>query len=685
MDLPPLQHLTLSDPAPTDATNDESSALNWLLQYNSSSDDEAPACPLPKKPRPPLPAPAQPPAAPTPAPLPVPTPAPVPVPVPAPVAPKKPARVLHDDESDDEPTPAPAADGEEPPAAAPTPLQPLAPVQIVPSQRALATAVDWGTAYPCEGWGPSMLCAYPTGAGKTLAALNAVAMWVRSGPTASATTKRPEHYTRIAYCIARTATIPQWIAEWQRLLQGYHDRARFLPAVDTPLPLSFTDTRTSTLYRSGNLYVGTIDALLKHAQAGDFTKRYRLKNIMLVYDEAHSIRDPKATSVAPLLEFASYCGYRLLLTATPIFNSVADLEVIGLLLERQKQARDTPRFDRDMSDDEIRATIDEVFNDTARVVYVEPDRTKMPVVDKTVRVVPLGAEYDEWLRPLDAQGDIQKALRLFGQERVTLKLMQEYYARQPQEDRFLLQSRQSTNRAKYKPLFDAILDRSGASRRVVVISSFRAFGVDGFSDYLVDERGLELKVRTDFGGIETLVLPSIQSPYGVPVKVAQWKKNELAPYYKAWYEADGARTVKVLLLSPMASTGVSLRHTNEIHLLEPFFSPYEEQQAVGRAIRFDSHSDLPQEQRRVDVVSWIGVLPAARVAALANAGGDGAAAVVPNAHLQTADQRVREINELKRARLEVPWGRLRAVGAAHLNTLLAHTPDDAHAAIGGAP
>ena len=136
-------------------------------------------------------------------------------------------------------------------------------------------------------------------------------------------------------------------------------------------------------------------------------------------------------------------------------------------------------------------------------------------------------------------------------------------------------------------------------------------------------------------------------------------------------------------------TGVSLVHTRTVHVLEPFFSPYEEEQAIGRAVRFDSHSDLPAEERRVDVVSWLGVMRPREGdgegggeggeggeggAGSAGGAGDeavaGTSAVVGSKHLKTADERVRDINQEKRVRLNVPWKRLREIGTHNLDLLL---------------
>ena len=330
----------------------------------------------------------------------------------------------------------------------------------------------------------------------------------------------------------RKATIEQWIGAWQALLPTYDDARRFEPAVETGLPDAFTNTRTSTLRRVGNLYLGTIEALKKHHSTGDFARAHALEDMMLVYDEAHAIRDPKATSVPPLLDFASRCGYRLLMTATPIFNSVADLDVLHLLLLGQKTASPDKRFDPEVDRNEIKAELTRVFQDTRRVVYQGHDPSVMPDVHHEEKKVYVDDAYAELARPVDDKGEIEKAKRVMKRQRYTAKLMQDYYAKKVLElpqDHFLSRARQETNQFKYEPLLLDILARAaGGARRVVVVSSFRGKGVDGFFAYVSEQPGVRAKVRLDYGGIDTLHRAKEADPSGIALQVAQWSNPSSA-------------------------------------------------------------------------------------------------------------------------------------------------------------
>jgi len=43
--------------------------------------------------------------------------------------------------------------------------------------------------------------------------------------------------------------------------------------------------------------------------------------------------------------------------------------------------------------------------------------------------------------------------------------------------------------------------------------------------------------------------------------------------------------------------------------MEPHWNNAKLQQVIGRAIRYQSHSDLPEKERKVDIYRWISVFP----------------------------------------------------------------------------
>lgn len=59
--------------------------------------------------------------------------------------------------------------------------------------------------------------------------------------------------------------------------------------------------------------------------------------------------------------------------------------------------------------------------------------------------------------------------------------------------------------------------------------------------------------------------------------------------------------IKVVLMSPIAGEGLSLKNVREIHVMDPWYHMNRIQQVVGRAIRTCSHTALPVQQRNVVV------------------------------------------------------------------------------------
>ena len=67
--------------------------------------------------------------------------------------------------------------------------------------------------------------------------------------------------------------------------------------------------------------------------------------------------------------------------------------------------------------------------------------------------------------------------------------------------------------------------------------------------------------------------------------------------------------LRVALLGPAASEGISLRGAQVVQLLDPAWHEARMRQAAARVIRFDSHTDLPPELRKVKVQKFVGTLP----------------------------------------------------------------------------
>lgn len=62
--------------------------------------------------------------------------------------------------------------------------------------------------------------------------------------------------------------------------------------------------------------------------------------------------------------------------------------------------------------------------------------------------------------------------------------------------------------------------------------------------------------------------------------------------------------IKIMLVSPAGSEGLSLMNVRQVHIMEPYWNEVRIQQMIGRGIRLCSHKLLPQEDRHVDVYRY---------------------------------------------------------------------------------
>jgi hypothetical protein len=75
-------------------------------------------------------------------------------------------------------------------------------------------------------------------------------------------------------------------------------------------------------------------------------------------------------------------------------------------------------------------------------------------------------------------------------------------------------------------------------------------------------------------------------------------------------EDYNAGKLRQLLLGPSAAEGISLKGTSALQLLDPHWNEARSNQAIGRGIRYDSHTHLPEELRKVRTQRFVSELPA---------------------------------------------------------------------------
>jgi len=70
--------------------------------------------------------------------------------------------------------------------------------------------------------------------------------------------------------------------------------------------------------------------------------------------------------------------------------------------------------------------------------------------------------------------------------------------------------------------------------------------------------------------------------------------------------------LKALIVSSSGGEGIDLKKTRSIHILEPHWNTPKTDQVIGRGIRFNSHKDLSEKDRTVDIHKYYSTLPEKR-------------------------------------------------------------------------
>jgi len=149
---------------------------------------------------------------------------------------------------------------------------------------------------------------------------------------------------------------------------------------------------------------------------------------------------------------------------------------------------------------------------------------------------------------------------------------------------------------KFKEIMDKIEKSHG---KIFIYSAFKEFGgiksfarvldAYGYKDYTREGNGK--KRYAIWSGDEQISL-----------------KEEIKAIYNMKDNLSGKR-LKIILGSPSIKEGISLTAVRQVHVLEPYWNRSRLDQVIGRASRFCSHKDLPEEKRIVRVFIYVSVAP----------------------------------------------------------------------------
>jgi|SaaInlStandDraft_4_1057021.scaffolds.fasta_scaffold01619_7 superfamily II DNA or RNA helicase len=83
-------------------------------------------------------------------------------------------------------------------------------------------------------------------------------------------------------------------------------------------------------------------------------------------------------------------------------------------------------------------------------------------------------------------------------------------------------------------------------------------------------------------------------------------RNERSRALKMYNEENNkyGKIIKIIMISPAGTEGISLNSVRQIHIMEPYWNEVRIIQIIGRGIRQSSHKFLPKDERHVDVYRY---------------------------------------------------------------------------------
>jgi len=319
---------------------------------------------------------------------------------------------------------------------------------------------------------------------------------------------------------------------------------------------------------------GFYNAMIGKGRKGHNPDPFDCKNTVLIIDEAHNIRTDYRgefglvkksgdNSRAPqFIDCAKKAWKTIMLTGTPIYNEPYDILNLAAMA-RGEEPIDNERYTylMDEANPKARKKFDEYFG-CLFLFYASPTRESYPKKISKLMGIKMDEDY------LKAYENLEKSKE--GKDG-------------KKSNAFLTAVRQGSNGIPPFPKAAKAAEIIKKGEKTLVYSEYLEAGIN------------TAKTKLDEEDI---------SYYEITGKVPKAQRQKIANDFNK----ENNKT-KVLLITPAAREGLDLKGVRNVVLLEPGWNDSGGNQAEGRAIRFESHKHLPENQRNVTVWHFLLIKP----------------------------------------------------------------------------
>lgn len=440
----------------------------------------------------------------------------------------------------------------------------------------------------CEDGVRALILFYSVGSGKTLTALYAVhkiaQFWLSQGNRDITMFPRvviigpAKVLTEVWEPLIRAMRLPEerfWLRSFDMARIHYQEYAGALRVIRR-------SRAHSEEHDAGTAGTPTSDSSTRVVE--DESGRHPYKSILIV-DESHTVRTTSSQTFHAVFAIAAEVDKLLLLTGTPMVNSVEDMQSQLRLLTNDSHVTVPASYFVNPKTLEVIHARDfaRLFANRVLSHLVPLNAADYPATDRTVHQVPMYPlqlqrymEFDREmmspaLRALMKEGVISTALNSFLSRTRAISNTVGHYALPGEKDTPELS-------AKFRGVRKSLLEDP---KPAVVYSFFLENGVIPMKTFVDETTNLRTALLT--GSTRPGELRSILEAY----------KNG---------------SIDVLFLTSAVRQGISLPGTRTVHILESGWNESLQEQVIGRVVRYRSHSHLPDTQRHVQIHFWLTTL-----------------------------------------------------------------------------
>ena len=228
-----------------------------------------------------------------------------------------------------------------------------------------------------------------------------------------------------------------------------------------------------------------------------------------------------------------------------------------------------------------------------------------PSFEEKVRTKKLGTNNNNISNALDMEKSINKSLD-DGDEKKVKKALQNLYTQRINESMEQLHNQ----REKYLSYKSSELDKISPKMKVIYKNIMDSPGLALVYSQFVKTEGLRIfSFLLEANGFESLSIHPASNTKALRYtlftgeQTPQDKENILEIFTSP--DNKNGDLCKVILISQAGAQGLDLKNVRQVHIMEPFWHEVRIKQIIGRAVRYESHIDLPVKDRTVDVFRYL--------------------------------------------------------------------------------